>query len=88
MSDTHDTHHKINVESLPPGDIFIHAGDFTKYSRPEEIKMFRTFLNSLPYKYKVVIAGNHDFVFDRENYTKGRNFQKTKHKDVKPPMDP
>ena len=34
MSDTHDNHHKINMQALPPGDIFIHAGDFTKYSQP------------------------------------------------------
>lgn len=33
MSDTHDLHHKINLEELPQGDIFIHSGDFTKYSR-------------------------------------------------------
>ena len=33
MSDTHDLHHKINIEELPKADIFIHAGDFSKYSR-------------------------------------------------------
>ena len=32
MSDTHDVHHKINIEKLPEADIFIHAGDFTKFS--------------------------------------------------------
>jgi predicted phosphodiesterase len=32
MSDTHDTYHKIKIEELPKGDIFIHAGDFTKFS--------------------------------------------------------
>lgn len=33
MSDTHDLHYKIDIKSLPQADIFIHAGDFTKYSR-------------------------------------------------------
>lgn len=32
MSDTHDLHHKININQLPPADIFIHSGDFTKIS--------------------------------------------------------
>jgi hypothetical protein len=26
------------------------------------------FLDKLPYKHKIVIAGNHDFVYDVENY--------------------
>lgn len=32
MSDTHDLHFKVDFAKLPPGDIFIHAGDFTKIS--------------------------------------------------------
>lgn len=32
MSDTHDLHFKIDIKSLPEGDIFIHGGDFTKIS--------------------------------------------------------
>lgn len=35
MSDTHDMHDSINVEDLPAGDIFIHAGDFSRYSLKE-----------------------------------------------------
>lgn len=34
MSDTHDNHHKINIQDLPKADIFIHSGDFTKRSAP------------------------------------------------------
>jgi predicted phosphodiesterase len=52
MSDTHDTHHKINIQDMPKGDIFIHSGDFTKRSAPD-------------YKHKIVIAGNHDFTLDK-----------------------
>lgn len=33
MSDTHDFHKLIKPEYLPDADIFIHAGDFTQYSR-------------------------------------------------------
>lgn len=32
MSDTHDLHFRIDIINLPPTDIFIHAGDFTKFS--------------------------------------------------------
>lgn len=68
MSDTHDNHHKIDISKLPDADIFIHAGDFTKYSGKEELQNFREFLISLPYKHKIVIAGNHDFALDKQTY--------------------
>jgi hypothetical protein len=32
MSDTHDMHFRIDIATLPPADIFIHSGDFTKAS--------------------------------------------------------
>ena len=34
-----------------------------------------------------MIAGHHDFVCDRENYTKGLNFRKNKHPEIDPPLD-
>lgn len=68
MSDTHDSHDKIDIDKLPPADIFIHAGDFTQNSYRGEIDRFVDFLKRLPYKHKVVIAGNHDFALDDENY--------------------
>lgn len=68
MSDTHDMHHKIKIEALPEADIFIHAGDFTKISTGQEHDRFIQFLKLLPYKHKVVIAGNHDFALDKNAY--------------------
>jgi predicted phosphodiesterase len=65
MSDTHDLHHKINVKDLPNADIFIHCGDFTKASSIGELARFRQFLTILPYKHKIVVAGNHDFNLDK-----------------------
>jgi len=41
MSDTHDLHFRINVQELPPADIFIHSGDFTKFSTTAELARFR-----------------------------------------------
>jgi 3',5'-cyclic AMP phosphodiesterase CpdA len=64
MSDSHDLHGRIDINKLPPGDIFIHAGDFTQYSYRGEMDRFREFIKQLPYKHKIVIAGNHDFVLD------------------------
>ena len=68
MSDTHDLHFRIDVKSLPPADIFIHSGDFTKFSTPAELVRFREFLSLLPYQHKIVVAGNHDFALDQRSY--------------------
>ena len=62
MSDSHGAHNAIPV---PLGDIFIHAGDFTGGGRKEEVDSFVAFLQRLPHKHKIVIAGNHDISFER-----------------------
>jgi predicted phosphodiesterase len=61
ISDTHCNHQLIDIKSWPEADIFIHAGDFTLKSGGHEFKNFREFLCRLPYKHKIVVAGNHDF---------------------------
>jgi 3',5'-cyclic AMP phosphodiesterase CpdA len=61
ISDTHYDHYKIDISKWPSADIFIHAGDFTITSTRQEFADFRQFLSKLPYKHKIVIAGNHDF---------------------------
>lgn len=65
-----DTHNQAHVHQIPDGDFFIHSGDFTNTSTPEEIQQFITFLGTLPHKYKVVIAGNHDTLFDGPYFNK------------------
>ncbi len=63
ISDTHLVFNDVN--SLPGGDILIHAGDVSKRGRIDEIYEFLTFFESIPnYKHKVFIAGNHDFRFE------------------------
>ncbi|XP_078331811.1 metallophosphoesterase MPPED2-like isoform X3 [Crassostrea virginica] len=61
-----DTHGKIegSGNKLPSGDVLLHAGDFTQRGQMREIEKFNSYLGSLPYKIKVVIAGNHDISFD------------------------
>jgi len=59
ISDTHGQHRHIAV---PDGDLLIHAGDFTMFSRSKAAVIdFNEWLGELPHKYKVVIPGNHDW---------------------------
>jgi Icc-related predicted phosphoesterase len=63
ISDTHGQHAKLSV---PDGDILIHAGDFAAFGdTPIEIIDFNQWLGTLPHRHKVVIAGNHDWMFER-----------------------
>lgn len=68
MSDTHSFTSSIKF-CIPDGDIFIHAGDFTRCGAEQEVDEFNTWLGRLPHKYKIVIAGNHELSFD-EKFTK------------------
>lgn len=63
MSDTHSLQNGMRHD-IPDGDIFIHAGDFTRCGGKEEIEEFNVFLETLPHKHKLVIAGNHELSFD------------------------
>lgn len=68
-----DTHNYANNLKIPEGDILIFSGDFSYTGKPKEVENFKNFLSSLPHKYKVVIAGNHELTFDKEKYRKLRN---------------
>jgi len=63
LADTHNRHNNIEV---PDGDVLLVAGDFTMMGRPKNIRKFNDFLGTLPHEFKVVIAGNHDWLFERE----------------------
>nr|CAD7195259.1 unnamed protein product [Timema douglasi] len=64
MSDTHSLTPHIRFD-IPYGDVFIHAGDFTRCGREEEVVDFNNWIGQLPHKHKLVIAGNHELSFDR-----------------------
>jgi Icc-related predicted phosphoesterase len=51
---------------IPDGDILLHAGDMTQRGKLKEVKDFNNWLGTLPHKHKLVIAGNHDFAFERQ----------------------
>ncbi|MEZ9368718.1 metallophosphatase domain-containing protein [Shewanella sp. 10N.286.51.B2] len=61
ISDTHGMYRQIEV---PDADVFIHAGDITKSGKLEELNDFNAWLTELPHRYRIVIAGNHDRVFE------------------------
>lgn len=57
MSDTHGFHKNL---SIPDGDVLIHTGDFSMRAKIRHVTEFAEWINSLPHKHKIVIAGNHD----------------------------
>jgi Icc-related predicted phosphoesterase len=62
---TGDTHEKHRDLTVPPGDLLIHVGDITNFSkRPEVIQDVNTWLGAQPHPYKVLIPGNHDFALE------------------------
>jgi Icc-related predicted phosphoesterase len=63
LSDTHGLHDRVVV---PDGDILVHAGDLTPQGTLKEVMHVSGWLRSLPHKHKVVIAGNHDWLFERD----------------------
>jgi Icc-related predicted phosphoesterase len=63
ISDTHDLQDRIHP--VPDGDILIHAGDLTMLGRMNEIAAAGVWLRSLPHRHKIYIAGNHDWMFEK-----------------------
>lgn len=58
LSDTHNQHHLLT--DLPTADVVVHSGDFSFAGTEKEAEEFFRWFQSLPYRYKVFIAGNHD----------------------------
>jgi Icc-related predicted phosphoesterase len=64
LSDTHQLH-RGEVE-VPDGDILIHAGDFTMFSKSmNAIVDFNQWLGELPHRC-VVVPGNHEFFLEND----------------------
>jgi Icc-related predicted phosphoesterase len=65
ISDTHELHRELDV---PDGDILIHAGDFTRFSKSgAAICDFNEWLAELPHRHKIVIPGNHEFFLESDS---------------------
>jgi Icc-related predicted phosphoesterase len=62
ISDTHGKHDSL---SLPVGDVLIHAGDCTSRGSELEVVNFLNWFSKQDFEHKILIAGNHDFYFER-----------------------
>ena len=63
IADTHGYHQRVTI---PAGDVLVIAGDICSLGTLEEIKEFGNWLQGQPCRYKIVVAGNHDTPFERE----------------------
>ena len=61
ISDTHNRHHKLFI---PDGDCLVHCGDLSESGSGYEILSALKWMSTLPHKYKIWIAGNHDMDLD------------------------
>jgi Icc-related predicted phosphoesterase len=58
ISDTHELHREVEV---PDGNLLIHCGDWTMFSRSlKAIVDFNDWLGELPHPHKVCVPGNHE----------------------------
>jgi Icc-related predicted phosphoesterase len=63
ISDTHNKHKQLG--KLPDADVIIHCGDMTSIGKEHEIRNFFKWFSKLDqFKYKICIAGNHDWLFE------------------------
>ncbi len=71
ISDTHNKHNQIPKKYLENADdsidLIIHGGDMSSGGRKAEIVEFLNWYNKLPFKHKILIAGNHDFFFENQS---------------------
>lgn len=65
ISDTHNQLRKV-VDKIPDGDVLLFAGDMSFTGRIDEISKFNTDIGRLSHGIKIGIAGNHDWLFERE----------------------
>lgn len=52
------------LKELPDADIIVHSGDVSKRGTKQQVEDFLYWYSKLPHRYKVFIAGNHDFLFE------------------------
>lgn len=76
ISDTHGRHFQLT--NLPAGDVIIHAGDISTNGKLFEIINFLHWFSSLNYKYKILVAGNHDKYLENINKNEFHTFFKKK----------
>ncbi len=61
IANTHGFHDRLE---LPDGDVLIHAGDFSSGRGEDGVRPFARWLAGLPHPHKIIVAGDHDFLFE------------------------
>jgi len=64
LSDTHNQHRQLG--KLPAADVIIHSGDISYAGTGKEVVDFIDWFGALDYKYKIFIAGNHDYCLEEK----------------------
>ena len=72
VSDTHTKHFEIDeklksIYEEHPDSTVIHCGDISYRGYPWEVEDFVSWFSGLPFKNKVMISGNHDFLFENQS---------------------
>jgi predicted phosphohydrolase len=62
IGDTHNRHAELR---LPPGDVLVHAGDYSMRGHVTETEAFLSWFAAQPHPHKIFITGNHDFIFQK-----------------------
>ncbi len=77
ISDTHNQHGSIPINLINNEDgsidTIIHSGDMTNRGKKNEVLPFLNWFNDLPFKNKILIAGNHDFWFEKATGSQIKN---------------
>ena len=67
ISDTHTKHEHIGINKYK-GDVLIHCGDISGNGGAGAIQQFLDWFGALDqFKHKIFIAGNHDWLFEKNN---------------------
>ncbi len=61
-----DTHGHFAKAKIPRCDLLLHAGDISMQGHPQEVEKFLREFERAPAIHKVFIAGNHDFLFQKD----------------------
>lgn len=58
---TSDTHHTVDISTIPDGDAFLHCGDLCTTGYPADFESQLEWLSALPHETRLFVCGNHDF---------------------------
>ena len=65
LADTHTFQADLDGK-VPDGDVLVHAGDLGRAGDEAELAEAAAWLRALPHAHKIVTAGNHDALFERD----------------------